>query len=132
MILTVFAVKYTYFKPQNILINPQNILMISYTYQAKFCHTTPEYIKYIALHCTWVSVPGDIFFLYSFIFGLIDYKYYRSMVYSVIKLYRHNNLINNGCGSRILSKLLLFVDVIFALVFETPSAKILSYYFITS
>ena len=41
----VFAVKYTYFKPQNILINPQNILMISYTYQAKFCRTTPEYIE---------------------------------------------------------------------------------------
>ena len=42
MVLTVFAVKYTYFKPQNILINPQNILMISYTYRAKFCRTTPE------------------------------------------------------------------------------------------
>ena len=46
MVLTVFAVKYTYFKPQNILLNPQNILMISYTYQAKFCRTTPDvYVK---------------------------------------------------------------------------------------
>ena len=43
LILTVFVVQYTYFKPQNILINPQNILMISYTYRAKFCRTTPAY-----------------------------------------------------------------------------------------
>ena len=41
----VFTVKCTYFKHQNILMNPQNILMISYTYQAKFCRTTPELIK---------------------------------------------------------------------------------------
>merc|ERR1711884_761041 len=37
----VFAVKYTYFKPQNILIEAKNILMISYTYEAKICRTTP-------------------------------------------------------------------------------------------
>ena len=39
----VFAVKYTYFKPQNILIEAKNILMISYTYEAKICRTTPAY-----------------------------------------------------------------------------------------
>ena len=37
----VFTVKYTYFKPQNILIEAKNILMISYTYEAKICRTTP-------------------------------------------------------------------------------------------
>ena len=64
MVLTVFAVKYTYFKPQNILINPQNILMISYTYQAKFCRTTPEEgIKenkvYVCYKFRWVTKPVE-------------------------------------------------------------------------
>ena len=40
-VFVVFAVKYTYFKPQNILIEAKNILMISYTYEAKICRTTP-------------------------------------------------------------------------------------------
>ena len=41
VVFGVFAVKYTYFKPQNILIEANNILMISYTYEAKICRTTP-------------------------------------------------------------------------------------------
>ena len=41
-VFVVFAVKYTYFKPQNILIEAKNILMISCTYEAKICRTTPE------------------------------------------------------------------------------------------
>ena len=42
----VFAVKYTYFKPQNILIEAKNILMVSYTYEAKICRTTPDCINH--------------------------------------------------------------------------------------
>ena len=50
MVFGVFAVKYTYFKPQNILIEAKNILMISYTYEAKICRITPENNK------KWVNV----------------------------------------------------------------------------
>ena len=45
VVFGVFAVKYTYFKPQNILIEAKNILMISYTYEAKICRTTPENLE---------------------------------------------------------------------------------------
>ena len=41
----VFAVKYTYFQPQNILIEAKNILMISCTYEAKICRTTHVFSK---------------------------------------------------------------------------------------
>ena len=39
----VFMVKYTYFKPKNILIEAKNILMISSTYEVKICRTTPVF-----------------------------------------------------------------------------------------
>ena len=44
----VFAVKYTYFMLQNILIEAKNILMMSYTYEAKICRTT--HVPDLALH----------------------------------------------------------------------------------
>ena len=70
MVLTVFAVKYTYLKPQNILINPKNVLMISYTYQAKFCRTTPANNNtYLMSRIKSISVYGEPRALFSIVQG---------------------------------------------------------------
>ena len=55
-VFDVFAVKYTYLKPQNVLIEDQNILMISYTYEAKICRTTPAY--YYVTHVSYYHTCG--------------------------------------------------------------------------